>query len=31
MEKALKIYVIENYHNEIEDDLRKSKEDSDFI
>ena len=29
--KLLKIYVIENYHNEIEDDLRKSKEDSDFI
>ena len=29
--KLLKIYVIENYHNEIEDDLRKSKDDSDFI
>ena len=29
--KLLKIYVIENYHNEIEDDLRKSKEDPDFI
>ncbi len=29
--KLLKIYVIENYHNEIEDDLRKSKENSDFI
>ena len=29
--KLLKIYVIENYHSEIEDDLRKSKEDSDFI
>ncbi len=29
--KLLKIYVIENYHNEIEDDLRKSKEDSDYI
>ena len=29
--KLLKIYVIENYHNEIEDDLRKSNEDSDFI
>ena len=29
--KLLKIYVIENYHNEIEDDLRKSKEKSDFI
>ena len=29
--KLLKIYVIENYHNEIEDDLRKSKEESDFI
>nr|AOE06211.1 peptidase, S41 family [uncultured bacterium]CBL87598.1 periplasmic serine protease, S41 family [uncultured Flavobacteriia bacterium] len=28
--KLLKIYVIENYHNEIEDDLRKSKEDTDF-
>ena len=28
--KLLKIYVIENYHNEIEDDLRKSKEDPDF-
>ena len=29
--KLLKIYVIEIYHNEIEDDLRKSKENSDFI
>ena len=29
--KLLKIYVIENYHNEIEDDLRKSKDDSNFI
>ena len=29
--KLLKIYVIENYHNEIEDDLRKFKEDNDFI
>jgi carboxyl-terminal processing protease len=29
--KLLKIYVIENYHNEIEDDLRKSKDDSDFV
>ena len=29
--KLLKIYVIENYHSEIEDDFRKSKEDSDFI
>ena len=29
--KLLKIYVIENYHNEIEDDLRKSKEDPDFV
>ena len=28
--KLLKIYVIENYHDEIEDDLRKSKEDTDF-
>lgn len=28
--KLLKIYVIENYHNEIEDDLRKSKEDPNF-
>ena len=28
--KLLKIYVIENYHNEIEDDLRKQKLDSTY-
>ena len=28
--KLLKIYVIENYHNEIEDDLRKQEEDPYF-
>ena len=28
--KLLKIYVIENYHNEIEDDLRKQEEDPNF-
>jgi len=28
--KLLKIYVIENYHNEIEDDLRKQEEDANF-
>ncbi len=28
--KLLKIYVIENYHNEIEDDLRKLEKDSNF-
>ena len=29
--KLLKIYVIENYHNEIEDDLRKQEDDSTFV
>tara|TARA_B100001175_G_scaffold317888_1_gene337264 strand:+ start:7729 stop:9840 length:2112 start_codon:yes stop_codon:yes gene_type:complete len=29
--KLLKIYVIENFHNELEDDLRKSENDPDFI
>ena len=28
--KLLKIYVIENYHNEVEDDLRKLEDDSSF-
>ena len=28
--KLLKTYVIENYHNEIEDDLRKHEEDANF-